>query len=162
MTGRGVHRAGTLLLSTLMAQVEALNMAKSLPAAPPKPAASFQQKEFIGWERRGDDRVYCNVSCTTDNAVQMFVTHKLVNLSTGGFFLATTRSPRLGDQVEVTLNFDSPRKKITAMATVVWENQLDDPKTPKGFGCRFVRLPAEDKAFIQEFVRKALSSGQAV
>ncbi|MBL8949194.1 MAG: PilZ domain-containing protein [Myxococcaceae bacterium] len=163
------------LLSRLMAQVEALNHAKPLPrppqlappvltpvaapvAAPPK----FEPKEFIGWERRGDDRVYCDVACTLQNAVQMFTSHKLVNISNGGFFLASSRSPRLGEPMEVSMSFDPPARKIVAMASVVWENQVTDSKTPRGFGCRFTRISDEEKKFIQDFVRRAVAAGAGI
>jgi len=155
------------LLSKLMAQVEALNMSKNpppvtAPASAKKPAPAFTPREFIGWERRGDDRVYCDVACTAANAAQLFTGHKLVNISNGGFFLASSRSPPLGEPVEVTLTFDAPARRITAMASVVWENHNEDAKSPRGFGCRFTRLSDEEKRFIQEFVRKAVAGGAGV
>src|SRR5262249_3564704 len=86
------------LLSKLMTQVEALNRAKRAP--PAKPAPSFPPHDFIGWERRGDNRVYCDIPCTLKNAVQIFNSHTLVNISNGGFFLAASRSPPLGEAME--------------------------------------------------------------
>ncbi len=158
------------LLSKLMAQVEALNLSKSPPpraASAPlpalaRPAPKFEPREFIGWERRGDDRVYCDIACTLANAVQIFTGHKLVNISNGGFFLASGRSPRLGEAMEVSLTFDAPVRKIVAMASVVWENQIEDAKTPRGFGCRFTRISDEEKRFIQDFVRRAVAAGAGV
>lgn len=163
----GLRRAYTemfQLLSKLMAQVEALNPAKRMPATlSSRPPAAFAPREFIGWERRGDDRVYCEVACTLGNAAQIFTSHKLVNISTGGFFLATTRpSPPLGEAIEVALSFDEPARQITAGASVVWENHTDDGKTPRGFACRFSRLSDEEKKFIHDFVRRAMARGGAV
>ena len=151
-------------LSRVMAQVEALNMSKNPPrSAAPRPPPAFGQREFIGWERRGDDRVYCEVECTLANAAQIFTGHKLVNLSNSGFFLASTRpAPPLGTQIEVTINFAPAARKVTARASVVWENQVDDGKTPRGFGCRFSRLSEDEKKFIQDFVRRAVAAGGAV
>lgn len=151
-------------LSRLMAQVEALNARSTpgrspspsrAPAAPPKPVPTYQPSEFIGWERGTDNRVYCEIECTRQNAAAIFTGHKLVNISTGGFFLSTPRTPSLGDAVQITLKFDAPPKQIVANASVVVESQLDDPRAPRGFGCRFTRLSDEDKKFIQDFVRKA-------
>jgi uncharacterized protein (TIGR02266 family) len=142
-------------LSRVMAQVEELkHTAKAAPA--------YKPKDFIGWERRVDNRVYCEVECNVSNAAQLFTDHKLVNISNGGFFVATTRTPALGEAVDVVLRFDNPHRRIAGQATVVWENQIDDARTPRGFGCRFVKLSDEDKKFIREFVRKATAAGDSV
>ena len=173
-------------LSRLMAQVEARNSLGLAPAQTPAPLAasrtpvplaptktpapvaasksapSYQPEEFIGWERRGDNRVYCEVKCTLSNAQRIFNAHTLVNIANGGFFLAANSAPPLGGRLEVTLTFDNPVRQITATASVVWENQVPDSRTPRGFGCRFVQLSDEERVFIQQFVKKALSAGRAV
>src|SRR5256885_846843 len=39
---------------------------------PPKAAPTYDPSEFIGWERRTDNRVYCEVHCTIENAAKIF------------------------------------------------------------------------------------------
>jgi uncharacterized protein (TIGR02266 family) len=150
-------------LSRLMAQVEALN-ARATQAFSPSRVASAppsQPKDFIGWERGVDNRVYCQVECNRQNVAAIFMGHKLANISTGGFFLGTARTPALGDAVQITMKFDAPRREIVANASVVVESHVDDPRVPRGFGCRFTRLSDDDKKFIQDFVRDAAVANAA-
>jgi uncharacterized protein (TIGR02266 family) len=145
-------------LSRVMAQVEELKHTQAAKTDAP----AYKPKDFIGWERRTDNRVYCEVSCNMSNAAQIFADHKLVNISNGGFFVATPRTPALGEHVDVVLKFENPHRTIAGRATVIWENQIADPKTPRGFGCRFVKLSDEDKKFIREYVHKATAAGDSV
>lgn len=152
---RQAHDEMFAFLSRLMVQVEA-RIGKQPAPAPSRPNPTYAAKEFIGWERRADNRIYCEVVCTFANAAQMF-RHKLLNIADGGFFLANNQCPPLGEQLAITLKFNDPPREIGASATVIWENAVDSFKSPRGFGCRFVSIAEDDKKFLQYFVKKALA-----
>ena len=134
------------------------------PAAPRRPAyrtpaqgqrATYQPNEFIGLERR-DDRVEVTVKVNARNSA-MFTQHPLVNLQSGGVFLACQTSLPLGTPVEVVFRFDEPAREIKARGRVILENAGGDPRTPIGFGVRLVTLPDSEKSFVQAFLQRASS-----
>jgi uncharacterized protein (TIGR02266 family) len=115
--------------------------------------ASYQPNEFIGLERR-DDRVEVTVKVNARNSA-MFTQHPLVNLQSGGVFLACQTSLPLGTPVEVVFRFDEPAREIKARGRVILENAGGDPRTPVGFGVRLVTLPDSEKNFVQAFLQRA-------
>lgn len=132
--------------------------------APPPPAASTVRKattaptyssaEFVGLERRSDDRIHADVKVSLQNA-GIFTDHRIINLSSGGLFIATDKPLRLGTQVELTLRFDEPPRVMTLRSSVIWENSLDDGKNPRGYGLRLSHLRPEEKEFIQKYLARA-------
>ncbi|MCY1035110.1 TIGR02266 family protein [Corallococcus sp. BB11-1] len=120
-------------------------------AAPPPP--SYSSAEFVGLERRSDDRLHADVRVTMKNT-GIFTDHRIINLSSGGLFIGTDRPLRLGTQVELTLRFDDPERVMTLRSSVIWENSLDDGKNPRGYGLRLSALRAEERDFIQQYVRR--------
>jgi uncharacterized protein (TIGR02266 family) len=144
----------------------------SFPAAaqpePPKPSprpvsrtpaagqrVTYQANEFVGLERR-DDRVEVTVKVNARNSA-MFTQHPLVNLQSGGVFLACHTSLPLGTPVEVVFRFDEPAREIKARGRVILENAGGDPRTPVGFGVRLMTLPDSEKSFVQAFLQRAAS-----
>jgi uncharacterized protein (TIGR02266 family) len=132
------------------------------PAPPPPapvrrpvaaPAPSYSSAEFVGLERRSDDRLHADVKVTMKNT-GIFTDHRIINLSSGGLFIGTDRPLRLGTQVELTLRFDDPERVMTLRSSVIWENSLDDGKNPRGYGLRLSALRAEERDFIQQYVRR--------
>ncbi|QAT87781.1 DnaJ domain-containing protein [Corallococcus coralloides] len=132
------------------------------PAPPPPapvrrpmaaPAPSYSSAEFVGLERRSDDRLHADVKVSMKNT-GIFTDHRIINLSSGGLFIGTDRPLRLGTQVELTLRFDDPERVMTLRSSVIWENSLDDGKNPKGYGLRLSSLRAEERDFIQQYVRR--------
>jgi uncharacterized protein (TIGR02266 family) len=121
------------------------------PAAAPRP--TYQPSEFVGLERR-DDRVEVTVRVNARNSA-MFTQHPLVNLQSGGVFLACQTSLPLGTPVEVVFRFDEPAREIKARGRVILENAGGDPRTPVGFGVRLVTLPDSEKNFVQAFLQRA-------
>ncbi|MHA7633546.1 TIGR02266 family protein [Corallococcus sp. M7] len=117
------------------------------------PAPSYSSAEFVGLERRSDDRLHADVKVTMKNT-GIFTDHRIINLSSGGLFIGTDRPLRLGTQVELTLRFDDPERVMTLRSSVIWENSLDDGKNPKGYGLRLSSLRAEERDFIQQYVRR--------
>nr|WP_242589699.1 TIGR02266 family protein [Corallococcus macrosporus] len=121
--------------------------------AAPAPAPSYSSAEFVGLERRSDDRLHADVKVTMKNT-GIFTDHRIINLSSGGLFIGTDRPLRLGTQVELTLRFDDPERVMTLRSSVIWENSLDDGKNPRGYGLRLSALRAEERDFIQQYVRR--------
>ena len=115
--------------------------------------ATYQPNEFVGLERR-DDRVEVTVRVNARNSA-MFTQHPLVNLNSGGVFLACQTSLPLGTPVEVVFSFDEPAREIKARGRVILENAGGDPRTPVGFGVRLVTLPDSEKSFVQAFLQRA-------
>jgi uncharacterized protein (TIGR02266 family) len=123
--------------------------------AAPGQRATYHPNEFVGLERR-DDRVEVTVRVNARNSA-MFTQHPLVNLNSGGVFLACQTSLPLGTPVEVVFRFDEPAREIKARGRVILENAGGDPRTPVGFGVRLVTLPDSEKSFVQAFLQRAAS-----
>ncbi len=130
---------------------------------PPPPAPSvrraadaptYSSAEFVGLERRSDDRIHADVKVTLQNA-GIFTDHRIINLSSGGLFIATDKPLRLGTQVELTLRFDEPSRVLTLRSSVIWENSLEDGKNPRGYGLRLSHLRPEEKEFVQKYLARA-------
>jgi uncharacterized protein (TIGR02266 family) len=117
--------------------------------------ATYEPGEFVGLERR-DDRVEVTVKVNARNSA-MFTQHPLVNIQSGGVFLACRTSLPLGTPVEVVFCFDEPAREIKARGRVILENAGGDPRAPVGFGVRLVTLPDSEKNFVQAFLQRAAS-----
>ncbi|XXF76845.1 TIGR02266 family protein [Myxococcaceae bacterium GXIMD 01537] len=124
-------------------------------AAPPPP--TYSSEEFVGLVKRDSDRIHADIRVTARN-VGIFMDHPLINLATGGLFIPSERPLRLGTQVELTLRFDKPERSIALRSSVIWENAVDDGRQPRGYGLRLSELRAEDRTFLQEFVRGSRKS----
>ncbi|WP_408889335.1 TIGR02266 family protein [Myxococcus faecalis] len=126
------------------------------PAVPLRRAAAaptYSSAEFVGLERRQDDRIHADVKVSMQNT-GIFTDHRIINLSSGGLFIATDKPLRLGTLVELTLRFDDPSRVMTLRSSVIWENSLDDGKNPRGYGLRLSSLRKEEREFIQQFVSR--------
>jgi uncharacterized protein (TIGR02266 family) len=117
-------------------------------------APTYSSAEFVGLERRSNDRIHADVKVSSQNA-GIFTDHRIINLSSGGLFIATDRPLRLGTQVELTLRFDAPPRVMTLRSSVIWENILEDGKNPQGYGLRLSGLRKEERDFIQDFINQA-------
>ena len=128
------------------------------PVSPPVrkavAAPTYSSAEFVGLERRSNDRIHADVKVSSQNA-GIFTDHRIINLSSGGLFIATDRPLRLGTQVELTLRFEDPPRVMTLRSSVIWENILEDGKNPRGYGLRLSSLRKEERDFIQEFANRA-------
>lgn len=126
---------------------------RPLPKAAEPPARpTYEAAEFVGLERR-DDRVEVTVKVNARNSA-MFTQHPLVNLQSGGVFLACHTSLPLGTPVEVVFRFDEPAREIKARGRVILENAGADPRTPVGFGVRLVSFRDSEKSFVQAFLQR--------
>ncbi|HEX8705470.1 MAG TPA: TIGR02266 family protein [Myxococcaceae bacterium] len=114
---------------------------------------SYTSDEFVGLTlRTQNDQVHADIQVTPRN-VGMFVTHRMINLTSGGLFIHSKRPLKVGTKVMLKLNFEQPQRTIELRTTVIWEHALDDGKQPVGYGLGLGGLRAEEKTFIQEFVR---------
>jgi uncharacterized protein (TIGR02266 family) len=125
---------------------------RSVAARPRTTTPSYSAEEFVGLAKRDADKIHADVRVTPKN-LGMFMDHPLINLATGGLFIPADRPLRLGTQVELTLRFEQPPRSINLRSAVIWENAVDDGRQPRGYGLRLSELRAEDRAFLQEFVR---------
>lgn len=125
---------------------------RSVATKPRSTMPSYSAEEFVGLAKRDADKIHADVRVTPKN-LGMFMDHPLINLATGGLFIPVDRPLRLGTQVELTLRFEQPPRSITLRSAVIWENAVDDGRQPRGYGLRLSELRAEDRAFLQEFVR---------
>jgi uncharacterized protein (TIGR02266 family) len=114
---------------------------------------SYTSDEFVGLTLRTmNDQVHADIQVTPRN-VGMFVTHRMINLTSGGLFIHTKRPLKVGTKVVLKLNFEQPQRTIELRTTVIWEHALDDGKQPVGYGLGLGGLRPEEKTFLQEFVR---------
>ena len=116
-------------------------------------APTYSSEEFVGLQlRTHNDQVHADIHVTARN-LGMFTEHRLINLTSGGLFIHTRRPLRLGTKVNLTLHFEQPSRTIELRSAVIWEHALDDGKQPQGYGLGLAGLRAEEKTFLQEYVR---------
>jgi uncharacterized protein (TIGR02266 family) len=113
---------------------------------------TYDASEFVGLQRRTEDRLHADIKCTTQS-VGIFTDHRVVNLSSGGVFIATATPLKLGTRLNVTLHFEEPPGKLELLGAVVWEHTLDDGRQPRGYGIRLDVRPAEKK-LLEDFVKR--------
>ncbi len=125
--------------------------------APPAPAYTYEGHEFVGLQQRNERlQVDIQVSART---VGIFTDHRIINLQSGALFIHTDTPLSLGTKVELVLHFDRPHRVIKLRSAVVWEYSRTDGKQPRGYGLGLADLRAEDRAFVEEFVRNARPAG---
>ncbi|SEU36525.1 TIGR02266 family protein [Stigmatella erecta] len=112
----------------------------------------YSTSEFVGLKPRDGERLQAEIHVNA-RSVGLFTEHRMINLATGGLFVPTPRPLRLGTQVDLTLRFEQPARTIELRTTVIWENALNDGRQPAGYGLGLSGLRAEEKSFLQEFVR---------
>ena len=155
---RKVHAEVFELLSRRMREAEA----QQAPARAPNVARPGQQQqggpvytysadEFVGLQTR-NDRLQVSVKVSTRTA-GIFTDHRIINLQSGGLFLPTDKPLKLGTRVELVLDFEQQQKQIKLRSSVIWEYTLDDGKQPRGYGLGLADLRAEERSFIDEFLR---------
>jgi uncharacterized protein (TIGR02266 family) len=117
--------------------------------APPRSAPRYTPEEFVGIERRQDDRVSADVRVTSRNC-GIFTDNHLLNISTGGAFIPCQEPLALGEGVDIAFKFDDA-KVIQASGTVVWWS-AGEGRQPRGFGLKFTSLAPEDRHYIERYI----------
>jgi uncharacterized protein (TIGR02266 family) len=76
------------------------------------------------------------------------------NIGSGGVFVATVRSLRVGDRVTVTLEMQGDAAPVEALAEVRWCRPLEDlDDQPAGVGLRFIDTPLRAAMLTDELRR---------
>lgn len=105
---------------------------------------------FGGWTRGSDQKVRVELAVTAERA-GIFTDVQAASLANGGFFLPCEKSLPIFEPVDVMLHFQTPTRDIAGAARIVCEVNLTNKR---GVGVRFLSLSAEDKRFIEYFVRR--------
>ncbi len=124
---------------------------------PPPPAYTYEGHEFVGLQQR-NDRLQIDIQVSA-RTVGIFTDHRIINLQSGGLFIHTDTPLGLGTRVDLMLHFDRPSRVLKVRSAVIWEYALTDGKQPRGYGLGLADLRAEERAFVEEFVRSARSAG---
>lgn len=151
------------LLSHRMRETEARLAPSTPPAARPgtpakgraavqAPVYTYSADEFVGLQKRGDDRLQVDVQVTSRTA-GIFTDHRIINFQSSGLFIPADRPLKLGTRVELVLHFEQPPREIRLRSSVIWEYTLDDGKQPRGYGLGLVDLRPEERGFIEEYLR---------
>ncbi len=80
----------------------------------------------------------------------------VINASSGGFFLASSSPPPLGQALTVELALDQGRP-ISMSGRVAWINDGQHPQAehlPRGFGVRIQRLGLSEKLTLLKFLQR--------
>jgi uncharacterized protein (TIGR02266 family) len=120
-------------------------------AASATPPRTYSAEEFVGLQTR-NERLQVEVRVSARNT-GIFTDHRIINLQAGGLFLPTHRPLRLGTRVDLVLSFEQPVRQVKLRSSVIWEYTLDDGKQPRGYGLGLADLRAEERAFLEEFLR---------
>lgn len=148
-------------LSGLMSRIEQRAQTPAAPPHPPSaPARTYNLEDFVGWERRDDNRIHAELRITQES-VGLLTEQQSANVSNGGLFLATQQLLPLGERLQLTLHFDDPVRDVSARGVVVWQNEQPAPRRPRGVGVRFTHLEEADRRFLGYYVKKAQLRGAA-
>jgi hypothetical protein len=150
------------VLSDAMMAIQSSGAAPSTPPvgsppARPTPPPAFRPDEFVGLEQKGTDRVEARVLVGAHTA-PLFTAHKLVNVSTGGFFIAGRTYP-LGMAFDVTLRFEGSPQTMSTRGKVVLESAGTDPRQPRGTGVQ-LNLSSSERSFLQSFIGDVVAKQQ--
>jgi Tfp pilus assembly protein PilZ len=80
----------------------------------------------------------------------------VVNLSVGGFFVATATPPPAGELLELDLALKA-RPPFRVTGKVVWVNEAGKPRAagmPRGFGFKITKIALPDKIAIVDFLKR--------
>jgi hypothetical protein len=99
---------------------------------------------------RSERHIVSGVFCTLDGKA-----HPVINLSVGGFFVATPSPPPQGQVLAAELHLPG-RSLAAVLVQVAWVNDVKKPKRerfPSGFGGQFVRISIADQLAIIDALR---------
>jgi uncharacterized protein (TIGR02266 family) len=125
--------------------------------APARPAFTYAAHEFVGLQQR-QDRLQVDIRVSARTA-GIFTDHRVINLQAGGLFIPSEQPLPLGTRVELILHFERPARVLKLRSAVIFEYARDDGKQPRGYGLGLADLRAEERAFIDDFIRSARTAG---
>ena len=89
-------------------------------------------------------------------------THLVLNLSVGGFFIATDRPPVLGQLVELSMRLPE-REPFKVVGKVSWVNRDEAGKTrelPVGSGIKITKIEFPNKLAIVDYLKRSHAAMQ--
>lgn len=100
------------------------------------------------------DRLRATIDVNQDQ-VGIFVSHRIVNLASGGFFLPTQEALSLGARIDLLFRFTPPPKEIQARGVVVLESAFAAREQREhGVGIRLDALHPTDRDYLHAFVER--------
>jgi uncharacterized protein (TIGR02266 family) len=101
------------------------------------------------------------IQIETEGASQFGLTE---NICTGGLFIATGNPGRVGDQIVLKLRLPGTRELVSVDGEIRWVRSTADISLrhgARGMGVRFVNIPLDAAATVQEFLRQSSSTTTA-
>lgn len=74
------------------------------------------------------------------------------SLSSGGLYLATPTPFNVGSQFAVVIDLPEKEAWIKGTCEVVWVNEIDTERFPKGMGVRFVDMAPEHRSRLEAYL----------
>ncbi len=111
-------------------------------------------KNFFGADRRKNPRVEIELSVFFSVSAELphnFFTGIMLDISTGGIFLATDQLLPVGTKLH--LSFLMETRRVEGHAEVCWI-QAAEPGVEPGVGLRFLDISAEDRDLIEFYIRQ--------
>jgi|GEM_PF-1267886 len=78
----------------------------------------------------------------------VYLYHKISNISLGGICLQTPTLEAVGTEVDVVVNFPDLDRQISLRGEVVWSNAED----PQDMGIRWVGMDGDTRVLLREFL----------
>jgi uncharacterized protein (TIGR02266 family) len=118
----------------------------ALGSAPASPAHSPEQRKSLRYE----------VSAVVDltGPSEVYLRHRILNISTGGLCLQCDRPEELGSEVELLVHFPDLNASIPTRGQVVWANRSH----PADMGIRFLGLDEKKQETLKQYLSRALQA----
>jgi len=109
--------------------------------------------------RRSSVRVKARLKVRFKNA-ESFINEYTHNISKGGLFIRTQKPCQINDKVEVILILPETNEEIKALGEVIHivPPEKANEQTPAGMGLQLLELKDEDRAKIEEFIKKKIKT----
>lgn len=111
------------------------------PAPHQQPAAN-EQRKHPRYE------VSAFVDCTGS---EVYLRHKIINVSIGGVCIQVDRAEEIGTEVELLIHFPDLNASISVRGQVVWVNRSH----PVDMGIRFTSLDDKKQETLRQYLQKA-------
>lgn len=77
------------------------------------------------------------------------------DIGSGGIFIETSTPKEIGDELELTFTIPDSKQTITTLGKVIWSQPyVEGNKQPAGMGIQFISFSDENKALLEDFVRR--------
>ena len=111
-----------------------------------------------GIEKREQPRARLKIEVTYKTA-DVFTSDLSINISTGGIFIKTPKSPPMGTKLDLEFTLPESQKLIKSDGEIVWiQNPSVSSSLPAGMGIKFKRIAPEDLKEITDYIKKIMAS----